>query len=815
MNTKTKRMAIYVAILLVFIMIGSAVGIIAGTLKTAPRLEDVRFNPKMTTTLYDVHDEVVARIFKENRLPVPLEEIPKTLQAAVIAIEDQKFYEHHGLNFLAILRALVTDILHGEKVQGGSTITQQLAKNAFLTNEKTFMRKIKEAVWAIQIERKYTKDEILETYLNEIYFGHGAYGVEAASQLYFGKSVKQLNLPEAALLAGVTRGPGYYSPYINMEAARRRRNTVLEVMADVGYITRDQAENAKKAPITVVGLKPGRAHAPYFVDYVVQRLLDKYGEAQVYGGGLKVYTSLDLKMQLAAEKALLDLLPKGKVDENKLQQPQGALIAIDPHSGYIKAMVGGRGEDKFNRAVQAVRQPGSAMKPFVYIAAIDRGYTPAQIIDDSPVEYSMPDGSIWTPQNVDSKFRGPITLRNALEQSVNVVAIKLLDQIGAGTVIEYAKKMGITTLVERGTLNDRNLSLALGGITRGVTPLEITAAYGVLANQGILVDPIAIVRVEDRDGNVLEENRAKKQIVLSEQTSYIITDMLKGVITRGTGQNAAIGRPAAGKTGTTSEYTDAWFVGYTPDLVASVWMGNDNPKEKLIFGDVKFASWRSAQIWGAFMSQALSDTPVRDFPVPADIVTANIDVDTGLLATDRCINIRTEVFVRGTEPTQYCDAHDHDFGAGGNPSPANPTTPENQTTAGKPVSPASPSNPGTNPNNQSTSPGGAKGTEKPPEGNALRNGTGSPVGLGPSVPGQTSQPPAQPTTSNSIRPPVANLIKLEICTDHGLLATDACPRGQVVTRWYKRDTGQEVNSAGAVVPNSFAPTYYCDVHKKP
>ncbi|MCL4514696.1 MAG: PBP1A family penicillin-binding protein [Firmicutes bacterium] len=800
MNIKTKRMAIYVAILLVFIMIGSAVGIIAGTLKSVPRLEDVRFNPKMTTTLYDVHDEVVARIFKENRLPVSLEEIPKTFQAAVISIEDQKFYEHHGLNFMAILRALITDILHGEVVQGGSTITQQLAKIAFLTNEQTFVRKIKDAVWAIQIERKYTKDEILETYLNEIYLGHGAYGVEAASQLYFGKSVKRLNLPESALLAGIIRGPEYYSPYVNMEAARRRRNTVLNVMADLGYITRDQAESAKKAPITVVGLKQNRAHAPYFVDYVLQQLLDKYGEAQVYSGGLKIYTSLDLKMQLAAEKALLDLLPNGKIDENKLQQPQGALIAIDPHSGYIKAMVGGRGEDKFNRAVQAVRQPGSAMKPFVYMAAIDRGYTTAQVIDDSPVEYSMPDGSIWAPQNVDNKFRGPITLRTALEQSVNIVAIKLLDQIGAGTAIEYAKKMGITTLVEKGTLNDRNLSLALGGITRGVTPMEMTTAYGVLANQGILVEPVSIVRVEDRDGNVLEENRAKKQIVLNEQTSYIITDMLKGVITRGTGQNAAIGRPAAGKTGTTSDYTDAWFVGYTPDLVASVWMGNDNPKEKLVFGDVKFASWRSAQIWAAFMSQALVDTPVRDFPVPEGIVTADIDADTGLLATAECTNVRTEVFISGTEPTQYCNVHEHDAGLGGNPPGNPPQNPSNPATGPNGTSPNT-----TGPNNQSTPPGNTLN-------NNLRNDTGS--ATSPALV-RAPQTPAQPSSSNAAQPPVANLIKLEICTDHGLLATDACPRSQVVTRWYKRDTGQEVNSAGAVVPGSFAPTYYCDVHKKP
>ncbi|HHY47132.1 MAG TPA: penicillin-binding protein 1A [Firmicutes bacterium] len=640
-------------------MVGGAIGIIAGAFRSMPRLRDLEYRPSESTKVYDRHNKLIAQLFIENRTWVPLSDIPKDLQHAVIATEDVRFYEHHGFDIVAIARALLADLRHAGLVQGGSTITQQLAKNAFLTHEKTFTRKLQEVLYAIQLERRYTKDQILELYLNEIYFGHGAYGVEAASQLYFGKHVKDLSLAECALLAGITRGPGYYSPYEDIKAAERRRATVLALMREQGYITAEEEARARNTPIRVVGLKARRNRAPYFVDYVLQQLLARYGQDAVYKGGLKVYTTLDLDMQDAAEKALRNNLPAGKKDAKGLTQPQGALVALDPTTGYILAMVGGRGEDQFNRAVQSYRQPGSAFKPFVYAAAIDRGYTPATVMVDSPVEYAIAGSKEpWTPRNYDNKFRGPMPLRDALEQSINVVAVKLLDEIGVDTAIEYAKRMGITTLVESGRSNDRNLSLVLGGLTRGVTPLEMARAYGVLATGGIQVDPLAVVRVEDSHGNVLEEHRPQRRIVLDEKTAYVVTDMLKGVIERGTGKAANIGRPAAGKTGTASDNTNAWFVGYTPDLVAAVWIGNDIQTQPLIYKGVRIGSARAAQIWGAFMKEALKNTPPSDFPVPSGVLFGiPVCVDSGMLATPQCPRVRSEIFIEGTEPKEYCNIH--------------------------------------------------------------------------------------------------------------------------------------------------------------
>lgn len=668
------------------VLLGSGVGILAGIVHTAPRLSDVKFNPKQATILYDERGDVIGRLFTENRTPVSLDRIPKNLKNAVIAIEDDHFYEHHGVRVSALLRAVIVDVIKGGKVQGGSTITQQLARNAFLSLEKTFSRKINEIIWAIQIERRYTKDEILETYLNEIYLGHGTYGVESAAQLYFGKHVEDLSLPEAALIAGLLRGPEIYSPYVNPQAAKERRDTVLERMAQLGYLTRSEAEAAERAPIRTVGLKLSRTQAPYFVDYVTQYLLDRYGASAVYSGGLKVYTTLDLKVQQVAEQALSHV-PTAKKDKNGLHQPQAALLAVDPRDGHVKAMIGGRGEDKYNRATQAYRQPGSAIKPFIYTAAIDRGFTPISVVDDSPLQYPMPDGSVWAPQNYDKKFRGPTTLRTALENSVNMVAIKLLDQVGIGTAIDYARKMGVTSLVEDGPVNDRNLSLALGGISKGVTLMQMVTAYSVLANQGIRVDPIAILRVEDKDGRVLEENTATKQIVLADSTAYVVTDLMRGVIERGTGRAANIGRPAAGKTGTTSDYTNAWFVGFTPDLVAAVWIGNDVQKDPLVIpGYGNLGSAKAAEIWGDLMRQALADTPISDFPMPPGVVRAYVDADHGYLATDRCPNVRLEVFVQGTEPTQPCPFHNGRL----LPPPAPPETPNDTSPGGNPPLPVNP-----------------------------------------------------------------------------------------------------------------------------
>ncbi len=647
-------------ILVVCVASGVFVGVVMGALRNMPALQDLEYRPSEATRIYDVNGKLIARLYIENRVWVPLRDIPESLQNAVIAIEDHNFRTHHGVNFTAMIRALLVDLKERRIVQGASTITQQLAKNAFLTHERTFTRKIQEFIYAIQLERAYTKDQILELYLNEVYFfpGQAVYGMEAAAQGYFGKHVRDLNLAESALLAGLIRNSQLYSPTKSPEAARARRATVLARMEELGYISHQEAQAAASAPLGVIDRRASKEAAPYFVDYVRAQLLERYGQETVYKGGLKVYTTLDLRLQELAEKTLLTNLPQGKPDAKGLMQPQSAMVVLDAHDGYIRAMVGGRGTDEFNRAVQSYRQPGSAFKPFVYTAAIQAGYTAATLIDDSPVEYTIPgQKEPWAPVNYDNRFRGPISLRQALENSVNVASVKLLDQMGITNAVKTAKAMGITTLVESGRRNDVTLSLVLGGLTKGVTPLEMAAAYAVFPNQGIRAEPVSILRVEGPDGNVLERSVPIKKVVLDEQTAYIMTDMMRGVIARGTGKSANIGRPAAGKTGTTSDYTNAWFVGFTPDLVACVWIGNDEQQKPMIYGGVRIGSARAAMIWGAFMKQALRDTPPGEFPVPSGVVFTRICTESGMLATPSCPKTATEVFVPGTEPKDFCTIH--------------------------------------------------------------------------------------------------------------------------------------------------------------
>ena len=656
---RRKRRVLIVTVFIISILTGAALGIFAGFLKSAPSLAEVEFSPRLTSYVYDANGDVLTRLYKENRVKVSIDQIPKHMQNAVVAAEDDSFYEHHGIDFPSIVRAILVDIRARAKVQGASTITQQLAKNAFLTQKKLWSRKLQEVLWAIQIERKYSKDEILETYLNLINFGHGAYGVQAASEMYFGKRVEDLTLSEAALLAAVPKSPTYLSPISYPDAALRRRNWVLGRMAELGYITEAEAEIAKETPIQVVKRQPRERIAPYFIDYVLQQLLERYGEEMVFGGGLEVYTTLDLEMQRIAEEELLEGLPIGPVDENGLQQPQGALVAIDPRTGYVKAMVGGRGEDKFNRAVLAKRQPGSAMKPFIYTVAMEQGYSPATVMVDEPVEYVTATGEKWAPQNYHRDYKGAVTLRDALEYSINIVAVKLLDQVGIKNVINTAKKMGITTIVEEGRYNDLGLApLALGGLTHGVTVLEMASAYGVFANQGVWVAPVTITKVVDSEGNVLEEHKPQYREVLSEQTAYIMTDMLRGVVERGTGRRANIGRPAAGKTGTAQSYTNGWFIGYTPSLVTALWMGDDEQSQEMVYKGVRYGSWNAADIWGQFMRRALKDHSIEDFAKPEGIVEGVlIDTKTGLLARSNGTipesDMRYEIFIAGTEPKEY------------------------------------------------------------------------------------------------------------------------------------------------------------------
>lgn len=576
------------------------------------------------TQVFDSNGQLISKLFEENRIVVSINNISPYIQKAIIANEDSRFYNHIGVDPIGIIRAMWVNLRSGGLVEGGSTLTQQLVKNMFLTQERTFTRKIKEIFWSIIIERKFSKQEILQAYLNQVYFGEGAYGVEASAQVYFGKHANELNLAESALLAGLPRGPNIYSPYVDNKAALERRATVLAGMLKEGYITQQQLEMAEKEPIILAGKKKRTIQASYFIDYVANELVERYGANRVYKGGLKVYTTMDSKVQQEAEAVL------GKY--------QGAVLALDPHTGYIKAMVGGRNyeESQLNRTIVEVRQPGSAFKPFVYATAISQGITANSIIIDQPINIAG-----YAPQNYDKKFLGPITLKKAIKLSVNVAAVKLGQQVGIDKVIDLAKSMGITTLVPQ----DDNLATALGGLTQGVNLFEMATAYTAFANGGIVSQPVSILKVLDENNQVLEEAHIRQQSVLSSEVAYIVTNMMQGVIEEGTGTPANIGRMAAGKTGTTDSYETAWFMGYTPDLLVGIYVGNDNRTPVGISGS------EVAGFWGKMMSKVVAGSNPTSFTVPPNIITnVPICTNSGKLATLGCLEVEYSAFIKGTEP---------------------------------------------------------------------------------------------------------------------------------------------------------------------
>jgi penicillin-binding protein 1A len=689
-RSKGKLLTIAAIAIIIFVVLvtGAGLGFLTASIHTMPSLKG-EIRPAASSQVFDSNGKLIATIHSvENRLPVPLAKVPKDLQNAFVATEDARFFQHFGVDPRAIVRAVFANVLDRGVTEGASTITQQLARNALLSQEQTLKRKIQEAVLAIQIERQYTKAEILELYLNQIYFGQGAYGVQAAAWVYFGKNVENLNLAECALLAGIPKSPNYYSPLNNLKAARERQSTVLDQMVKYEYISQATASKAKTTELKLATRSSSSTgEASYFVDYVTQQLIDRYGADAVYKEGLKIYTSLDLNLQRAAEKAMAQL-PTYRTDAKGIKQPQGALVAIEPHTGQIKAMVGGRGNDQFNRAVMAERQPGSAFKPFVYLAALESGMTPATVVEDKPVTIGN-----YSPTNYDHKYRGKVTLRTALENSLNVVAVKLAQRVGPEKPIYYAQQMGISTLVTRGPVNDVNMAMALGGLTRGVTPLELASAYGVLANGGVRVEPTAVLRVVDRNGKVLEQHQPRAKAVINERSAYLLTDMMKGVLIRGTGGGANIGRPAAGKTGTTSDHHDAWFVGFTPDLVTAVWMGSDTPESLngMTGGDLP------ATMWHDFMLAALAKSPVRDFPRPSGIVSAPVSPKDGLLVDPKSKDARQEIFIEGTQPTKRSQSTDDKNGD--KPSAADGarggerTLPPPPTKPGTPTAPLPPSKP--------------------------------------------------------------------------------------------------------------------------
>jgi penicillin-binding protein 1A len=583
-------------------------------LPPAKALEE--YAPSLGSRVYADDDEFLVEFQAEKRIFVPLQQIPPALRNAIIAVEDARFYSHFGVDVRGISRAAYANFRHGRVVEGGSTITQQLAKVLFLTPDRSFSRKVKEALLALELEKRYSKDRLLELYLNQVYMGHGAYGVEAAARMYFGKSVQDLTLPEAALLAALPRSPGNYSPFERPELAQRRRAITIARLLEQGYISEAEAKKANQTPLGLVPSERRRRTGLYFLEYLQQSLEAKYGSDVLYKRGLAIYTTLDLGLQRAAEQALRDGLQalaarqgarvatRGK-GAPPPPVPEGAVVVVEATTGYVKALIGGAdfARTEFNRALHAHRQPGSAFKPFVYLAALEAGHSPTEVVDDSPVRY-VSAGKVWEPENYDGKFRGPVTLQQSLEESINVPTIRLLEQLGVAPVIAAARRAGIQSPLPS------DLTLALG--SGDVTLLELTAAYATFANQGVHMEPLMVRYVTDAQGRLVEENIPQGQEAIDPRVASGLTHMLQGVVERGTGVAAKVlERPLAGKTGTTNDFSNAWFVGYTPSIVAGVWIGHDRPRS---LGPEETGARAALPIWVAVMRAALRGRPVEEFP---------------------------------------------------------------------------------------------------------------------------------------------------------------------------------------------------------
>jgi len=765
------------------LMLGGIFGAYLAIRENLPDVSELeQMRPKIISAVYSDDGQVAKEFAAERRIQVQYEKIPAVLKQAIIATEDPRFFAHKGIDYRGILRAIREDVfrvvLGKKRLHGGSTITQQLARSLFLYPQQTIRRKLKEMFVAVDIERRFTKEKIFELYCNQFYLGHGAWGVEAASQLYFGKSVSDLNLAEAALIAGIFRGPAVYSPYNNPKVTLNRRNHVLNRMAEEGFISREQAEEIKKQPLNVLPLRRQTTEiGSYFFEEIRKYVEKKYGDEALYRGGLKIYSTLNLNYQRYAEEALTrglkaqdkkngwrkdkrNLIAEGKtnlesywleswdssepapgkaeeaivlevskteakvkiknfvgqmtnkgiewtkskfldsllkpgdvilveiqsVDGNQKrlkvnldQEPilEGSFIALDPATGQIKAMVGGYSfkRSQFNRATQALRQTGSAIKPILYTAALEKGFTPASIIIDEPTNFvDKWSGEPWSPKNYDGEYHGAVTLRTGLEESRNVVTAKLLDYISPQVGVEYCRKFGLTSTIYP------YLSLSLGAFE--VTLQELVSAFSVFPNKGVRARPYFIIRIEDKDGNVLEENTPSTEEVISPQTAYMMTYLLQGVIQRGTAAAAAsLNWPLGGKTGTTNDFTDAWFIGFSPSLCAGTWVGYD---AKITMGNRQSGAVVALPIWKDFFARVIEDKKkafqakagqnseaenqtvtnqeailIEDFEVPPNLVFVTIDRKTGLLASPVCKYPFQEVFLPGSEPTRYCSLQDH------------------------------------------------------------------------------------------------------------------------------------------------------------
>ena len=646
-----KTLLLYLFLTLAAIIIGGTMGfmIFSGwDLPDVKMLEEYR--PNITSRLYSDSNRLLAEFFLENRTPVALDDVPEMMIKALIATEDTRFYQHFGIDLRGVIRAMFRNIRARKVLEGGSTLTQQLAKVLFLTPERSYARKLKEMALALRIEQRYTKREILSLYLNQIYFGSGAYGIEAAAQIYYGKPAKDLNLTECAMLAGLPRSPRHYSPFKSPASARIRRAYVLNRMVAMGVISTIEAEEAKNEPLPLQAASKTVGRAPYFVEYVRQQVEERLGSSILYSGGLNIYTSINDELQTYAEQAVQSGLLKIETRSRKPRsshQLQSALLAIDPATGRIRAMVGGRdfNQSQFNRALQAIRQPGSAFKPIIYVAALEHGYTASDILDDSPLTIVVNRNKDWAPENFTHTYQGPVTLRTVLEQSLNVPTVRLVNKIGTDEIIRYARKLGIKSPLTH------FLPLALG--SSAVTLADLTSAFAVFDNHGVKLGPVSILSITDSAGRVLYENDTMPEQVIKPETAYLITYLLEGVIEHGTGWKAReLNRPAAGKTGTTNDYRDAWFVGYTPNLVAGVWVGYD---DQASIGRKETGARAALPIWIEFMKKAHSDRNAEDFPVQDGIIFKQIDPKNGLLSTERCHNAIREAYLPGTEPRQFCN----------------------------------------------------------------------------------------------------------------------------------------------------------------
>jgi len=760
--SKIVRFFIYVFVIILILGSFGVIGVYLYLGKNLPKISSLKdYRPSIITTVYSDDTRKIAEFFKERRIVVPLSQMPEMLKKAFIAAEDARFYKHKGIDLLSIVRAFYKNIEAGAIVQGGSTITQQVTKSFFLTPERSYSRKIKEAILAYRIDKKFSKSEILFLYLNQIYLGHGAYGVEAASENYFGKSAQELNLAECAILAGLPQAPSRYSPFRFPERAKQRQIYVLNRMVEEGFITNIQATEAINKELDI---KPRKnwyiEEVPVYTEHIRREIAKKYGDDILYKDGLKIYAAVNIEMQKSAraeiEKGLYALdkrqgyrgpikhlqpeeiesfskklqtelekatLEEGKITEgvvievnnkndtvvvrigntlgiiriedmrwarkpdpkiayfeSRVQHPgevlsvgdviqvkvknkifntnrwwlaleqvpkaQAALLSIESETGYVKVMVGGRDfkESQFNRAFQSRRQPGSAFKPIIYAAALDKGYTPATMIIDSPIVYQDTEHDFtWKPRNYKEKFYGPTLFRNALAKSRNVVTIKILRDIGIDYAIDYARKLGIESKL------NRDLSIALG--SSGVSLLELVRAYSVFNNSGYLISPVLITKIVDRDGNVIEESSPVREKVIEKNTAYIVTNLLEGVVKHGTGHRLkALNRPVAGKTGTTNNLHDAWFVGYTPRYTTGTWVGFD---EEDSLGKSETGSKAASPIWLGFVRKVLEGKPVRVFQVPEGVVFSKIDAETGLLPIPESKKTIFECFKEGTVPTEY------------------------------------------------------------------------------------------------------------------------------------------------------------------